>query len=57
MGINDIHHLMHPDLAYQVQRRQQIVEALTARRVEEHRRGEHPDGHKFRDCPLCQQGK
>lgn len=57
MGIHNINALISPDLEYHGQRAQQLAETIMARRIEEHRRGEHPDGRKFRDCPLCQQGK
>lgn len=57
MGIHNIDVLITPDLEYHEQRARQIAETIAARRIAEHRRGEHPYGHKFRDCPLCQQGK
>lgn len=52
MGINNIHILSEPDdTSHRLA--QQTKEALEAKRIAEHHRGEHPWGSMRRDCPLC----
>jgi hypothetical protein len=55
MGITNIHILQNPEPDSQSARK--LQEYVAARRIVEHRGGQHPWGSKRRDCPLCQSGK
>ncbi len=50
MGIYTIHILTEPKMNPMARKAQEMVQI---KRIEEHRRGEHPYGLQRRDCPLC----
>lgn len=54
MGIQNIQILIEPEMS-PVARQARVM--LEEKRIAEHRRGEHSDGFKRRDCPLCRAGK
>lgn len=55
MGINDIHILVEDP--YNATALHQAQVEHEQRLMNAHLKGEHPDGRKRRDCPLCQAGK
>jgi hypothetical protein len=56
MGIKNIHILINDPVDFSQARRNALA-LHQDRRIAEHRRGQHPDGSKRRDCPLCVAGK
>lgn len=55
MGIHNIH-ILHETVEMNHSARK-LREIAEARRIVEHRAGQHPWGSKRRDCPLCVSGK
>lgn len=54
MGIINVHILIEPEMNQSARKMQEMLEA---KRLAEHRRGEHPWGEMRRDCPLCVTGR
>lgn len=51
MGIGNVHILIHPEIKTNPDHK--LEEYVAAKRVLEHRAGQHPYGSMRRDCPLC----